>query len=455
MSFNNEFVWGAATASYQVEGAAYEDGKGLSIWDVFCKTEGKVYNGDTGDFACDSYHRWEEDIQLLKELGVDAYRFSLSWPRIMPTGKGEINEIGLKFYDQFIDALIEAGITPYITLFHWDYPYELYKKGQWLNKESSQWFADFTDVVTKRYGDRVKNWFTLNEPQMFIGLGYQNGRHAPGHKYGAIDLITMIHNVLLAHGKAVTVIRANVKESKIGFAPAFYPFMPETNDPELIEACRQMNFDEVLKEDTNEMFAFSQALWADPVFLGKYPDWVYKQFGWVLPTTLDEDMKIINQPIDVYGVNIYQGGTFRFDENKKLVPSPREEGHAVTGFDWPVTPEALYWGPKFVYERYGKPVYVTENGLSMKDWVALDGQVHDPNRIDFINRYLLEFQKAGDEGVALAGYFQWSLMDNFEWEEGYKQRFGIVHVDFTTGRRTPKDSYHWYKSVVASNGRNL
>ncbi len=457
MSFKKDFVWGAATASYQIEGAANEDGKGLSVWDVFCKTEGKVYNGDTGDTACDTYHRWPEDVALLKELGVDAYRFSLSWPRIMPTGEGEINEKGLAFYDQFIDALIEADITPYITLFHWDYPYELYKKGGWLNRDASDWFAEYTEVVTKRYGDRVKHWFTLNEPQMFTGLGYQTGKHAPGHQYGPVDIITMVHNALLAHGKAVTVIRKNVVDSEIGFAPAFYPLMPKTDDPELIEQCRLMNFDELsvdLKDHRNE-FAFSQALWADPVYLGKYPEWVYVHFGEILPKSLEDDMKIISQEIDLYGVNIYQGGFFELNEQGALTPSKRKAGHAVTGFDWPVTPEALYWGPKFVYDRYQKPIFVTENGLSLKDWVSLDGQVHDPNRIDFLNRYLLQFKRAAADGVELAGYFQWSLMDNFEWESGYKQRFGLVHVDFETYKRTPKDSYFWYKTVIASNGENL
>lgn len=458
MSFNNEFVWGAATASYQIEGSPYEDGKGLSIWDVFCKTEGKVYNGDTGDYACDSYHRWKEDVQLLKDLGVDAYRFSLSWPRIMPTGEGAVNEVGLAFYDQFIDALVAEGITPYITLFHWDYPYDLYKKGGWLNRASADWFETFTDIVTKRYGDRVKHWFTLNEPQIFIALGYQVGEHAPGHHFGPIDVMTMTHNVLLSHGKAVKKIRENVAGSKIGFAPAFNPIMPAYDDPKLIELCREVNFDEVLfpgEKKIETHFAFSQALWADPVYLGKYPQWVFDEIGWVLPDTLEEDLKLISQPIDFYGVNIYQGRTFELDGLGGIREVVKHEGHAVTGFDWPVTPEALYWGPKYVYERYNKPVYVTENGLSMKDWVALDGKVHDPNRIDFLNRYLLNFRKAGEEGIDLAGYFQWSLMDNFEWAHGYKQRFGIVHVDFTTGTRTPKDSYYWYKTVIEHNGENL
>jgi len=245
MSFKKDFVWGAATASYQIEGGAYEDGKGLSVWDVFCKTEGKVYNGDTGDFACDTYHRWREDVQLLKDLGVQAYRFSMSWPRILPNGIGEVNEAGLKFYDDFIDGLIEAGITPYVTMFHWDYPYELYKKGSWLNRDSAEWFAEYADVITKRYGDRVKHWFTINEPQVFIGMGYQNGKHAPGHKFGPIDAITKVHNVLRAHGLAVQKVRENVKDSKVGFAPAFHVMAPKTDDPKLVEICRKINFEEV------------------------------------------------------------------------------------------------------------------------------------------------------------------------------------------------------------------
>ncbi|MEA1976090.1 MAG: GH1 family beta-glucosidase [Bacillota bacterium] len=449
MSFDKQFKWGAATASYQIEGGAYEDGKGLSIWDMFCKEPDKIYNGDTGDFACDSYHRIKEDVKIIKDLGIKIYRFSLSWTRILPKGIGKINEDGLKFYDMFIDELIKANIEPYITLFHWDYPYELYKKGHWLNDESSKWFENYTDVVVKRYGDRVKNWMTINEPQIFIGLGYLTGRHAPGLKLSRFDIIRMTHNVLLSHGKAVRKIREHVENASVGFAFVCDVGIPSTNSDEDKNAAREYTFNRQSKENDIKRydFPFDNELWFDPVILGKYPNWVYENYSENLPKSLDEDLKIISENVDFMGLNIYHGkevknsdGGFEF---VKL-----NQGHAVTGHNWNFTPDALYWGPYFMYERYKKPIMITENGLSNKDWVSIDGKVHDEGRIDFLKRYLIRLGDAIDDGINVTGYFQWSLLDNFEWAEGYKERFGLVYVDFLTGVRTKKESYYWYRDLI-------
>ncbi len=450
MSFNKDFKWGAATASYQVEGGSYEDGKGISVWDMFCKEPDRVYNGDTGDFACDSYHRIKEDVKIIKDLGLKAYRFSLSWTRILPNGIGEINESGLKFYDMFIDELIKENIEPYITLFHWDYPYELYKKGHWLNDESSKWFEEYTEVVVKRYGDRVKNWMTINEPQVFIGLGYSLGTHAPGLKLSKFDIIRMTHNVLLSHGKAVRKIREYVENANIGFAFVCDTGIPNTTSEEDKNAAREYTFNRQSKvNDTKRYdFCFDNELWFDPVMLGKYPNWVYKNYSDNLPESLDDDLKIISENVDFMGLNIYHG---------KVVKSSEEgfefikfnAGHAVTGLDWPITSEALYWGPYFMYERYKKTIMITENGLSNKDWISIDGKVHDEGRIDFLRSYLGRLSDAIDDEIDVTGYFQWSLLDNFEWAEGYKDRFGLVYVDFETGERTKKESYYWYRDLIA------
>ena len=450
--FDKDFLWGAATASYQVEGGAYDDGKGLSVWDVFTKTEGKVYNMDSGDFACDSYHRIHEDVAILKELGVKAYRFSISWPRVMPKGTGEVNEKGLEYYDRFVDALLEAGIEPYVTLFHWDYPYELYKRGQWLNDDSSDWFEAYTRVVVGKLGDRVKNWMTHNEPQCFIGHGYQGAVHAPGHKYAKYDLIRMSHNVNLAHGKAVRAIREIVgDEANIGIAYVASLCHPKRDTPEDIEAARRYTFEPqkyLVGWDENN-FCFDNDYWYDPILLGKYPDWVMDELRDWLPEEeqFKKDMEIITSDIDFVGLNVYQGPTVEaFGDKVKVTREP--EGHKVTGLNWLISEQIMYWGVKFMYERYNKPIYITENGLSNKDWVALDGKVHDEARIDFLKRYLTELEKAQNDGVDVRGYFQWSLYDNFEWAEGYKDRFGLVHVDFVTGDRTPKESYYWYKELI-------
>lgn len=449
--FADDFVWGVATAAYQIEGAWKEDGKGMSVWDMCCRKPGFVKDGDNGDIACDHYHRMKEDVQLMKELGVKAYRFSISWSRVLPQGTGKVNKAGIAFYDSLVDELKKNGIEPYVTLFHWDYPYALYQKGGWLSPESPDWFAEYTKVIVDSLSDRVQYFITINEPQCFIALGHETGIHAPGLKLSRKDILTAGHHALLAHGRAVKVIRENaVLPPKIGFAPVGNPGVAATGSERDIEAARKATFD----CDTAGIY-WSTNWWTDPVFFGKYPepadmDAELKEF---LASVTPEEMELIRQPIDFFGVNIYQGRVVEHaDTQKGYTYVKKNTGYDQTAIKWPVTPKALYYGPKFFYERYGKPVLITENGLSSMDWVSLDGGVHDSGRIDFLTRYLKEYYRAYQEGTALMGYFHWSLMDNFEWAEGYNERFGLIHVDYETQKRTLKDSAYWYKKVIDANG---
>ncbi len=454
MSFRKDFVWGAATASYQVEGAAYEDGKGLNIWDVFCKEDGHVYEHHTGDVACDQYHRYKEDVAIMKELGLKAYRFSVNWARILPEGIGKVNEKGLAYYDNLVNCLIENGIEPYMTLYHWDLPYALHQRGGWLNPQSPEWFYEYAKLMAAHFSDRVSHFFTFNEPQCTVGLGYVTGEHAPGLKVGPYDCFSIWHNVLKAHGRGVQAIReAAVRPVEIGMAPCGALYYPATDSKEDIEAARKANFS--LPEADIRAVSWDVAFCADPVFLGQYPEDIMKSFGQYFPKNAEKDLELISQPLDFYGQNMYNAVPVRADENGNPVRVDRYQGFPKTAIQWPVTPEVLYWAPKFLYERYQKPFYVTENGMSSHDWVSLDGKVHDASRVDFMHRYLREFKKAAADGVDLRGYFAWSLMDNFEWAYGYSERFGMVYVDYQTQKRTVKDSGLFYKDVIASNGEIL
>lgn len=453
MGFCKDFAWGTATSSYQIEGGAYENGKGIHIWDVFCKETGRIAGGQTGDIACDHYHRFREDVAIMKDMGLKAYRFSLSWSRILPNGTGKVNEAGIQFYNKLIDELLAAGIEPYITLFHWDYPYELYQKGGWLNAESVEWFGEYAKVVAEHFSDRVTKFFTLNEPQCFIGLSYLDGVHAPGVKAPLKDTFIMAHHVLKAHGMAVRMLRKYAKqEIQIGYAPTGSMSYPASSRPEDIEAARTHLFG--LQEDDNN-WTWNVSFWSDPVILGAYPKEVLERYGKYLPEITDEDMQLISEPIDFYGQNIYNGNQIRCGSDGQPELVRRYDGFPRTAIGWPITPECLYWGPKFLYERYKKTIFITENGLSCHDVISLDGKVHDPNRIDFLNRYLRCLKKAAEDGVDVRGYFQWSLMDNFEWHSGYGERFGLVYVDYITQKRILKDSAYWYRAVVETNGENL
>ena len=450
MSFPEGFVWGTATSSYQIEGSPREEGGGESVWDMLCRKPGAIWNGESGDIACEHYYRYEGDVALMNDLDIQAYRFSIAWPRVLPAGTGAIHVPGLDFYDKLVDALLDHAITPYVTLFHWDYPYELYCKGGWLNRDSSDWFAEYARVLVDRLSDRVGYWITLNEPQCFLHLGHSVGNHAPGDKLGVTEVLRAAHNALLAHGKAVQTIRAHAKmPPKIGFAPVGMTSIPASEGEEDIEAARARMF------SVEEPGVWNNAWLSDPVFLGGYPEEAFEEAGDAAPDVRDGDMELINQPLDFYGVNIYHGDVVQAGEDGEPLVVPLPTGSPRTMFYWQVTPEALYWGPRFFFERYKKPVIITENGIAVTDWLARDGAVHDPQRIDYLHRHLTALEGAIANGVDVQGYFQWSLLDNFEWAEGYKLRFGLIFVDYETQERIPKDSAYWYQEVIQTNGESL
>jgi beta-glucosidase len=448
--FREGFTWGAASSAYQIEGGATAHGRGPSVWDTFCADPGKVYRNQTGAVACDHYHRLAEDVAIMKRMGLHAYRFSTSWSRIMPAGKGAVNGAGLAFYDRLVDELLAAKIEPWLTLFHWDFPQALQLEGGWLNPDSAKWFAEYAEVVTRRLSDRVRHWMTINEPQVYIGLGYRDGTHAPGMKLPTAQWLQAGHNTLIAHGLGVQAIRASaVKKPTVGWAIVNRVEFPATDSPADIEAARRSTLS-VTAKDT-----WSNTWWADPAILGHYPEDGLKLFGADAPKFTASEMATICQPLDFYGVNIYSGEPVKAGPDGNPVAVPWADGNPLTTFRWNIAPKSLQWGPRFLYERYKLPIVVTENGMANADWVHSDGEVHDPQRIDFTRNYLLELAKASTAGTDIRGYFHWSILDNFEWAEGYRERFGLVHVDFATGKRTLKDSGKWYREVIATNGRNL
>lgn len=448
MGFPDNFKWGASTAAYQIEGAARIDGKGESVWDNFCLKEGAVFNGDTGDVACDHYHRYREDVELFSQIGLQGYRFSLSWPRIIPNGVGEMNMKGIDFYDRLVDSLLEKGIDPCVTLFHWDYPMELYKRGGWLNPDSSDWFAEYARVAVECLGDRVKRWITQNEPQCFIDSGHRTGYQAPGDQMAMRQVLTVAHNSMLGHGKAYTAMKQVRPDIEVGYAPVGISGIPVDPIKDRDAAKRYMFGHQGDSLFTNTWFM-------DPVFLGKYPEDGIKHYGKNMIEFPDSDMDIINVGADFFGTNIYHGELVREDGSTYGENVPFPPGQELTAMGWQVTPEALYWGPTFLYERYGKPIIITENGMAGTDFVGPDGTVNDTYRIEYLRRYITQMRKAIEDGIPIKGYYLWSAMDNFEWSEGYAKRFGITHVDYATGKRTPKASAHWYSEVIKSNGANL
>lgn len=450
--FREDFVWGVATSAHQIEGSAPELESGKNVWDMFTE-KGKCKDGQTAERTCDHVHRYKEDFRLMKQLGIKAYRFSLSWARILPEGTGKVSEKGIAFYRDMILEMKKNGITPYITMFHWDMPLALYEKGGWSNEECVEWFGEYAKVCAENFSDICEYFITLNEPQCFVGLGHMVGCHAPGDVDNIKNNLQIAHNAMKAHGMAVIQLRKYALQPiKIGYAPTGGVAMPASDRPEDIEAARKTYFGMQPNEDR---WYWNVSMFSDPVFLGHYPEEGLKKYKEYLPVITKEDLELIHQPLDFMGQNIYNGYYVKAGQDGKPTYVSRKEGALITASKWPVTPDCLYWGMKFLYERYHLPIYITENGMSSADVVSGDGQVHDAERIYFLDQYLSSLQKANDEGVDVAGYFQWSFLDNFEWEKGYSERFGMVYVDFETQERIAKDSALWYKETMECNGRNL
>jgi len=428
--FPAEFVWGAATASYQIEGAATEDGRGESIWDRFSATPGKVRTGDTGLVACDFYHRYREDIALLRELGLDAFRFSIAWPRILPEGRGRVNQAGLDFYDRVVDELLANDIEPFVTLYHWDLPQALEDQGGWVSRETVDAFCEYAQVVAARLGDRVGRWITHNEPQVASWAGYGSGAHAPGRRRKS-DATAAAHHLLLSHGRAVEILRDAAPKATVGITLNLHSVQADGDDESAAEVARRIDGGD------NRWFL-------DPIFRGEYPTDVLELLGDAAPPVEEGDLAAISTPLDFLGVNNYSrlviGGGGK----------PLRNSNAVyTDMDWEVYPDGLYEVLVRLRDEYAVPtIYVTENGAAFGDIRGHDGEVLDPERQDYLEGYIRAVGRAVQAGVPVSGYFVWSFLDNFEWAHGYSKRFGIVYVDYPTLDRVPKGSFHWYGDLI-------
>lgn len=450
--FRDDFVWGVASSAYQVEGTDPQDGRGKTVWDTFTE-EGRVFEGQNAYTTCDQIHLYKKDYALMKNLGIHAYRFSLNWARILPEGTGKVNQKAIDLYRDMILTMKQNGITPYITLFHWEFPAALYEKGGWLNPDVVDWFGEYAKVVAENFSDLCEYFITINEPQCVVGLGHLSGVHAPGVTCTVKETFQIAHNLLKAHGRAVIELRKHAgREIKVGFAPTGGVAYPYTGSEADIAAAKKVYFGFYNPMDN---WTWNVSWFSDPVFLGHYPKEGLEKFKEYLPEITEEDMQLIHQPLDFMGQNIYNGYYVRAGADGEPEFVNRAPGFPKTAADWPVTPEAFYYGIKFLTERYPLPLYITENGMSCHDIVSKDGRVHDPNRITFLDSYLSAMQKAYDEGADVRGYFLWTFLDNFEWADGYKQRFGIVYVDFTTQQRIVKDSALWYQKVIKTNGAIL
>ncbi len=440
-TFPRDFLWGSATASYQVEGAVNEDGRGTTVWDTFSHTPGKTHNGDTGDVSTDSYHRYPEDIALMKDLGLKTCRFSIAWSRIFPTGTGQPNQKGIDHYRKFAEALLAVGIQPYCTLYHWDLPQPLEDKGGWQNRDTAIAFSDYAGYVASKLGDVLHNYMTMNEISTFIELGYGNGLHAPGLQLSRGKLAQARHYAVLGHGLAVQAIRAHCKPgTKVGSAENLQAITPVYNAPEHVAAAR------IAIQEEN-------AGYLNVMRTGKYTDRYLAKLGADAPKTTPEEMKAIGSALDFQGINIYQPSYVRAASNAdgyENVPNPSSFPHMFS--PWLFTgPEALYWTPKLACEVWKiKEMYITENGCSSDDKVAADGNIYDSDRVMYLKNYIGQLQRAVSEGVPVKGYFCWSLLDNYEWADGYEKRFGITYVDFATQKRTPKLSSHFYKHLIST-----
>jgi beta-glucosidase len=438
IAFPADFVWGASASSYQIEGAVDADGRGKSIWDIFCHTPGKVKGGDTGDIACDHYHRWREDVEWLGRGGFSAYRFSTAWPRIMPAGAGAVEQRGLDFYDRLVDGLLARGVKPWLCLYHWDLPQALQDQGGWLKRDIAQKFADYARVVAKRLGDRVQHWAMFNEANVHALFGHGIGSHAPGLT-GLPNMLAAIHHQNLAHGRALQALRAEHSQLRLGTVANVQPARPSSDRDEDRRA-------------TERFDAFWNGAVLDPLFNGVYPAAIAAEFA---PLVAAGDLATIKQPIDFFGLNYYApmyvaaAPQSLFGAWFGAVPP----GTRFTAFGWPIDPSGLTDAFHRLRDRYGNPeIYVTENGACYDDAPAADGSVHDDDRVAYLRDHITAARRVLADGVDLRGYFVWSLLDNFEWAEGFSRRFGIVHVDFKTLKRTPKASFAFLADTIRRAG---
>ena len=436
--FPDGFLWGTATAAYQIEGAHSADGRGPSIWDTFSHTPGRIENGDVGDVACDHYHRYREDVGLMAGLGLNAYRFSVSWPRVQPKGIGEPNQAGLDFYSRLVDTLLERNVTPFITLYHWDLPQALQDRGGWGNRDIARWFGDYAAIVGGRLGDRVKHWITFNEPFAFIVIGHVYGMHAPGLRDPALAF-QCSHHMNLAHGNAVRALRTAVPDSVIGITQVSMPTYPASASDADRAAARRFD-------------GFVNRWYWEPPLLGQYPADVMQRLGAIAPRMETDDLKALSPPIDFFGHNSYTRAVVRDDPESALVGAKQiDTRNAKTAMGWEIYPDHLYDALVRITRDYDAPeIYITENGAAFRDEVV-NGQVDDPQRIDYLYRHLDACHRAIADGVKLRGYFCWSLLDNFEWTFGYGKRFGIVYTDYATQRRIVKASGRFFGGVAVAN----
>jgi beta-glucosidase len=431
--FPSNFLWGAATASYQIEGAWNEDGKGESIWDRFSHTSGKITDSDTGDVACDHYHRYKDDVTLMHQLGLKAYRFSVSWPRVIPNGRGKVNLKGLDFYDRLVDALLAANIQPFITLHHWDYPQALFEDGGWTNRDNLAYFADFAAIMVKRLGDRIGKWTTFNEPSVIAFDGYWHGEHAPGER-NERKARQVAHNLMVAHGLAMQSIRAINPKIEVGIVLSQWGIDPASDDPaDVAEADHAWNSGET---------AFLH-----PIFNGYYHPEMVEALGDKMPEIKSGDMALISQRLDFLGINSYSRTVVGAKGNVAPVP-----GSEYTEMNWEVCAPAFRRMLNKLNRDYNlPPIYITENGAAFNDVASTEGKIHDERRLDYLRNHFIQVRLAMQDGVDIRGYFVWSLLDNFEWGHGFTKRFGIVRVDYKSQQRLIKDSGAWYANVIASN----
>lgn len=446
LTLPDDFIFGAATSAFQIEGAVNEDGRGPSIWDAFTAKKGRIRSDHNAVTACDHYHRFQTDVELMQRLQLQAYRFSVAWPRIMPNGTGQVNKAGLDFYSRLTDSLLEAGIEPYVTLFHWDMPLAIYQKnGGFISRDTCDYFADYVEVVVNALGDRVKNWITLNEPFEHACFGHLLGNHAPGH-HRMGHFLKAMHHQLLAHGKAVERIRGISSDSKAGITLSLTPILPASESPK----------DQWAAQFGNQLL---NHITLSALYKGCYPDELQKRLRWFWPKVEEGDMALIGTPSDFVGVNHYN---CEYASHRWYIPFLQSwisganaaeseydrDGKRYTAMGWEVNPWGMYEVLRMLREDYGNPtVYITENGAAFED-TLVDGEVNDEKRIEYFQSYFSEVANACKAGSNISGYFAWSLLDNFEWAEGYEKRFGLIHVDYETQKRTIKDSALWYSWLI-------